>query len=72
MNEKRKNTSEIYERFSSAASSGDCTGLIPSGDNLDADKVANYKDILPFNLPGAIKEYDHEELARISRLNDTP
>lgn len=72
MSEKRKTTGEIYERFSSAASSGDCTGLIPSGDNLDPEQIANYKDILPFNLPGAIKGYNHEELSRIKRLNDSP
>lgn len=72
MNKKRSYKNEIYERFSSAASAGDCTGLIPSGDNLDPDAVSNYKDILPFNAPGAIKGYDHEELMRIKRLNDTP
>lgn len=72
MNEKQSNKSEIYERLSSAASAGDCTGLIPAGDNLDPDLVSNYKDILPFNAPGAIKGYDREELMRIKRLNDTP
>jgi len=72
MNERRNKNDEIYERFSSAASAGECTGLIPAGDNLDPDSLSSYKDILPFNAPGVIKGYDREELSRIKRLNDTP
>ncbi len=56
-------------RFYSAASACDCTGLIPAGDNLDPDTVENYKDILPFNAPGAIKDYKKAEFERIERLN---
>ena len=62
----------IYEKFSAAASSGECTGLIPAGDNLDPETVSNYKDILPYSAPGAIKDYSKAELERIKRLNDTP
>ncbi len=62
----------IYEKFSAAASSSDCTGLIPAGDDLDVDTVSNYKDILPYNMPGSIKDYSKAEFERIKRLNDTP
>ncbi len=62
----------IYEKFSAAASSSECTGLIPAGDNLDPETVSNYKDILPYSAPGAIKDYSKAEFERIKRLNDTP
>ena len=62
----------IYEKFSAAASASDCTGLIPAGDNPDPDTVSNYKDILPYNAPGAIKDYTKAEFERIKRLNNTP
>lgn len=67
-----ENEKKIYELFSSAASSGECTGLIPAGDNLDPDTVSNYKDILPYSAPGAIRDYSKAEFERIKRLNDTP
>lgn len=62
----------VYEKFSSAASASDCTGLIPAGDNLDDDTVSNYKDILPYNAPGAVRDYSKAEFERIKKLNDTP
>lgn len=67
-----KKEENIYEKFSAAASASDCTGLIPAGDNLDPDTVSNYKDILPYNAPGAIKDYTKAEFERIKRLNNTP
>ena len=63
------NEKKIYEKFSSAASASDCTGLIPAGDNLDPDTVSNYKDILPYSAPGAIKDLTKAEFDRIKRLN---
>ncbi len=72
MKNNRPTQNEITEKFNTAASASDCTGLIPAGDNLDPDTVSNYKDILPYSAPGAIRDYSKAEFERIKRLNDTP
>lgn len=34
-----------------AASSGDCTGLVPSGSVDSSDEFNTYKDIYPYSVP---------------------
>ena len=42
--------------FSAAASSGDCTGLIPAGGNHTPEEIDGYREIVPFALPAKKKE----------------
>lgn len=58
---------ETLENYTGASSSGDCTGLIPSGGDRSADEFDNYKDILPFAVPKKIAEYKNEEAERLNR-----
>ena len=52
----RKNRLEKEENFlmnnyTGAASLGDCTGLIPTGNCDTSEEFNNYKDIIPFCVP---------------------
>lgn len=38
-----------------AASSGECTGLIPEGGNHTPEEIENYRDIMPFAMPAKDK-----------------
>lgn len=58
---------EMLENFTGASSSGDCTGLIPSGGDRSADEFDNYKDIYPFAVPKKLAEYKNEEAERLNR-----
>ncbi len=39
-----------------AASSGDCTGLIPEGGNHTPEEIDRYRDIVPFAMPAKKKD----------------
>ncbi len=55
--------------FTAAASSGDCTGLIPSGGNHTPEEIEEYRDIVPFAMPAKDKGYDRAEMKRIEKQN---
>ncbi len=57
------------ELFSAAASAGECTGLIPSGDNHTPEEIDRYREIVPFALPAKDKGYDRAEMKRIEKQN---
>ena len=42
---------EKENKIFAAASSGDCTGLIPEGGNHTPEEIDSYRDIVPFVLP---------------------
>ncbi len=52
-----------------AASSGECTGLIPEGGNHTPEEIERYKDIVPFAMPAKDKGYDKAEMRRIEKQN---
>lgn len=52
-----------------SASSGDCTGLIPSGGNHDPEEIENYQNIIPYTAPGLYKGISKAELEKIKKLN---
>ena len=62
---KKDNYNEIF----SAASSGDCTGLIPMGGNHTPEEIDEYRDIFPFALPAKDKQYDKAEMKKIEQQN---
>mgnify|MGYP004525158273 FL=1 len=67
---KKRNTrevNELLENYTGASSSGDCTGLIPSGGNHSPEEFDNYKDIYPFAIPKKISEYKNEEAERLNK-----
>ena len=41
----------LLENFCASGSAGDCTGLIPAGENLTEDEFEAYKEIYPFSVP---------------------
>lgn len=55
--------------FTAAASSGDCTGLIPGGGNHTPSEIDDYRDIVPFAMPAKDKGYDKAEMKRIEKQN---
>lgn len=63
----RNEEDEMLENYTGASSSGDCTGLIPSGGDRSADEFDNYKDILPFAVPKKVAEYKNEEAKRLNK-----
>ncbi len=52
-----------------AASSGECTGLIPEGGNHTPEEIDRYRDIYPFAMPAKDKGYDKAEMNRIEKQN---
>lgn len=63
----RNEEDEMLENYTGASSSGDCTGLIPTGGDRSVDEFDNYKDILPFAVPKKVAEYKNEEAKRLNR-----
>ncbi len=58
------------EKFTGiSASSGDCTGLIPSGGDHTPDEIENYQNIIPYTAPGLTKGISKAELEKIKKLN---
>lgn len=71
MNDNKRNTiheeNELLEDYTSASSSGDCTGLIPSGGDRSPEEFDNYKDIYPFAVPKKISQYKNEEAEQLNK-----
>ena len=63
---KKEKNSTIY---TAAASSGECTGLIPEGGNHTPEEIDEYRDIMPFAMPAKDKGYDKAEMSRIEKQN---
>lgn len=42
---------EPLDEFCSSCSSGDCTGLIPAGGEMDEETFMDYKKLYPFSVP---------------------
>lgn len=60
MKKEEKKETEIF----AAASSGECTGLIPAGDNHTPEEIENYREIYPFGLPAKDMGYDKAEMKK--------
>lgn len=57
VNLSKNDDSYLLENFCASCSSGDCTGLIPAGENLTEDELESYKSIYPFSTPLIPDEY---------------
>lgn len=73
-NKKNRQNQEIidsYDYLASAASSQDCTGLIPSAPLTDAE-LDSYKELYPFlpPVPSASKEALHNKDQDNSKLHN--
>lgn len=59
MNDKDKKINDtLLDEFCPAGSAGDCTGLIPAGENLTEDEFESYKELYSFANPPAPDKKD--------------
>lgn len=56
-----KKEDNLIENFCASCSSGDCTGLIPAGENLTEDEFEAYKEIYPFSVPDMPEKHDKKK-----------
>ncbi len=56
MNDKKNKQNHYTDDFIASCSSCECTGLIPSGDNISQSEFLNYKEIYNFSVPQNLSE----------------
>ncbi len=56
----KKEEEFLMKNYIGTASSGDCTGLIPSGSTDSSDEFDAYRDIYPFAVPSKKEEKERD------------